>query len=37
MIPNPKITNWKRERKEWEALTAWVDALSVKHAKIAQA
>jgi hypothetical protein len=24
MIPNPKVGNWKRERKEWEALEAWI-------------
>ena len=36
MIPNPRITNWKRERKELEVLEDWVRKLEVKQTKIVQ-
>jgi hypothetical protein len=36
MIPNPKITNWKRERKEYDVLDEWVKKLEVKQTKIVQ-
>ena len=34
MIPNPKIHNWKRERKEFLQLEAWIQKLEIKFAKI---
>ena len=36
MIPNPKIANWKRERKEYDVLDEWVKKLEVKQTKIVQ-
>ena len=34
MIPNPSIQSWKRERKEFDQLEAWVGRLQIKHTKI---
>jgi len=36
MVPNPRITQWKREKKEYEILEEWILNLEEKYTKIVQ-